>query len=84
LPVFGREEDAEYELAHSGYEMLPHDERDPMAKALTEYVQLHEMYAKGYSPKEKYDGDSFADKKAAMAVVTHGQRVRSSSPAIRR
>ena len=29
----------------------------------------HEMYAKGYSPKEKYDGDSFADKKAAMAVV---------------
>jgi multiple sugar transport system substrate-binding protein len=28
-----------------------------------------DMYAKGYTPKEKYDGDSFADKKAAMAVV---------------
>jgi multiple sugar transport system substrate-binding protein len=27
------------------------------------------MYARGYSPQEKYDGDSFADKKAAMAVV---------------
>ena len=24
---------------------------------------------KGYAPKEKYDGDAFADKKAAMAVV---------------
>ncbi len=28
-----------------------------------------DMYAKGYAPKEKYDGDSFADKKSAMAVV---------------
>jgi multiple sugar transport system substrate-binding protein len=28
-----------------------------------------EMYKKGYAPKEKYDGDAFADKKAAMAVV---------------
>jgi multiple sugar transport system substrate-binding protein len=27
------------------------------------------MYAKGYSPKEKYNGDSFGDKKAAMAIV---------------
>ena len=27
------------------------------------------MYKDGYSPKEKYDGDSFADKKSAMAVV---------------
>ncbi|GAA5155009.1 extracellular solute-binding protein [Nocardioides marinquilinus] len=28
-----------------------------------------QMYADGYSPKEKYDGDSFADAKAAMAIV---------------
>ena len=28
-----------------------------------------QMYKDGYAPKEKYDGDSFADKKAAMAVV---------------
>jgi multiple sugar transport system substrate-binding protein len=27
------------------------------------------MYAKGYAPKEKYNGDSFADGKAAMAIV---------------
>ena len=27
------------------------------------------MYAKGYAPKEKYTGDSFADGKAAMAIV---------------
>ena len=27
------------------------------------------MYAEGYSPKEKYNGDSFADAKAAMAIV---------------
>ena len=28
-----------------------------------------DLYKKGYAPKEKYDGDSFADKKSAMAVV---------------
>ncbi len=28
-----------------------------------------QMYQKGYSPKEAYNGDSFADKKSAMAVV---------------
>ena len=28
-----------------------------------------EMYEKGYAPKEKYNGDSFADEKAAMAIV---------------
>ena len=28
-----------------------------------------QMYADGYSPKEAYNGDSFADGKAAMAVV---------------
>ncbi|GAB3994340.1 ABC transporter substrate-binding protein [Nocardioides marmoraquaticus] len=28
-----------------------------------------QMYADGYSPKEKYDGDSFADGVAAMSVV---------------
>jgi multiple sugar transport system substrate-binding protein len=28
-----------------------------------------QMYKDGYSPKEAYNGDSFADKKAAMAVV---------------
>jgi multiple sugar transport system substrate-binding protein len=27
------------------------------------------MYAKGYAPKERYNGDSFADGKAAMAIV---------------
>jgi len=27
------------------------------------------MYDKGLAPKEKYNGDSFADKKAAMAIV---------------
>ncbi len=28
-----------------------------------------QMYKDGYAPQEKYDGDSFADKKAAMAIV---------------
>ena len=28
-----------------------------------------EMYEKGYAPKEKYNGDSFADGKAAMSIV---------------
>ena len=28
-----------------------------------------EMYKNGYAPKEAYDGDAFADKKAAMAIV---------------
>jgi multiple sugar transport system substrate-binding protein len=28
-----------------------------------------QMYKDGYAPKEKYNGDSFADQKAAMAVV---------------
>jgi multiple sugar transport system substrate-binding protein len=28
-----------------------------------------QMYRAGYTPQEKYDGDAFADKKAAMAVV---------------
>ena len=28
-----------------------------------------EMYEKGYAQKEKYNGDSFADGKAAMAIV---------------
>ena len=28
-----------------------------------------QMYKNGYSPKETYNGDSFADKKAAMAIV---------------
>ena len=27
------------------------------------------MYSKGYAPKEKYNGDAFADKKSAMAIV---------------
>jgi multiple sugar transport system substrate-binding protein len=27
------------------------------------------MYAQGLAPREKYNGDSFADKKAAMAIV---------------
>jgi multiple sugar transport system substrate-binding protein len=40
---------------------------DPAGKDVWNF--WHEMYAKGYSPQEKYDGDSFADKKAAMAVV---------------
>ncbi len=28
-----------------------------------------DLYSKGYVPKEKFDGDSFAEKKSAMAVV---------------
>ena len=28
-----------------------------------------QMYKNGYTPQEKYDGDAFADKKSAMAVV---------------
>ncbi len=40
---------------------------DPAGKDVWNF--WHEMYAKGYSPQEKYDGDAFADKKAAMAVV---------------
>src|SRR6188472_1093863 len=28
-----------------------------------------QMYKDGYAPQEKYDGDAFADKKSAMAVV---------------
>ena len=28
-----------------------------------------QMYKDGYTPQEKYDGDAFADKKSAMAVV---------------
>ena len=28
-----------------------------------------QMYESGYSPREKYNGDSFADKKSAMSVV---------------
>ncbi|MBW8805411.1 MAG: sugar ABC transporter substrate-binding protein [Catenulisporales bacterium] len=28
-----------------------------------------QLYAKGLAPKEKYNGDAFADKKAAMAIV---------------
>jgi multiple sugar transport system substrate-binding protein len=38
----------------------------PDAKKVADF--WHTMYAKGYSQKEKYNGDSFADGKAAMTI----------------
>lgn len=46
IDLLGNEQDAEYELAHSGYEMLPVDDFNPMYKELTEYVRVREEYAK--------------------------------------
>ena len=40
---------------------------DPNGKAVSDFWAT--MYEKGYAPKEKYNGDSFADGKAAMAIV---------------
>jgi multiple sugar transport system substrate-binding protein len=40
---------------------------DENGKAVWDFWK--QMYADGYSPKEKYNGDSFADGKAAMAIV---------------
>jgi multiple sugar transport system substrate-binding protein len=39
----------------------------PEGKAVANFWKT--MYANGLAPKEKYNGDSFADKKAAMAIV---------------
>jgi multiple sugar transport system substrate-binding protein len=39
----------------------------PEGKAVANFWKT--MYDKGYAPKEKYNGDSFGDKKAAMAIV---------------
>ena len=39
----------------------------PEGKAVAGFWQT--MYEKGYAPKEKYNGDSFGDAKAAMSIV---------------
>jgi multiple sugar transport system substrate-binding protein len=39
----------------------------PAGKAVAGFWKT--MYDKGYAPKEKYNGDSFADGKAAMSIV---------------
>jgi multiple sugar transport system substrate-binding protein len=39
----------------------------PEGKAVAEFWKT--MYDKGYAPKEKYNGDSFGDAKAAMSIV---------------
>jgi multiple sugar transport system substrate-binding protein len=40
---------------------------DPAGQAVAAF--WGSMYSEGLAPKEKYNGDSFADKKAAMAIV---------------
>ncbi|GAA1982480.1 extracellular solute-binding protein [Catenulispora subtropica] len=40
---------------------------DPDGQAVADFWS--QIYAKGLAPKEKYNGDAFADKKAAMAIV---------------
>jgi multiple sugar transport system substrate-binding protein len=40
---------------------------DPDAQAVAEFWAT--MYEEGYAPKEEYNGDSFADGKAAMSIV---------------
>ncbi|GAA2040934.1 extracellular solute-binding protein [Catenulispora yoronensis] len=40
---------------------------DAAGKAVADFWS--QIYAKGEAPKEKYNGDAFADKKAAMAIV---------------
>ena len=39
----------------------------PEGEAVAEFWKT--MYEEGYSPREKYNGDSFADAKAAMSIV---------------
>ncbi|NUR24866.1 MAG: sugar ABC transporter substrate-binding protein [Catenulispora sp.] len=40
---------------------------DPAGRAAADFWS--QIYAKGLAPKEKYNGDAFADKKSAMAIV---------------
>ncbi len=57
--------------AESGGKQLVEDGKatfnDADGKAVANFWA--EMYAKGYAQKEKYNGDSFADGKAAMSIV---------------
>lgn len=57
--------------AETGGKQLVEDEaatfNSTEGQAVAEFWKT--MYEKGYSPKEKYNGDSFADAKAAMSIV---------------
>ncbi len=57
--------------AESGGKQIVEDGKatfdSPEGKAVADFWAT--MYADGLSPKEKYNGDSFADAKAAMAIV---------------
>jgi multiple sugar transport system substrate-binding protein len=57
--------------AESGGKQLVEDGKatftDPDAQAVAQFWAT--MYEKGYAQKEKYNGDSFADGKAAMSIV---------------
>lgn len=57
--------------AQSGGRQLVEDGKatfaDADGQAVAEFWAT--MYEKGYAPKEKYNGDSFADGKAAMSIV---------------
>jgi multiple sugar transport system substrate-binding protein len=57
--------------AESGGKQLVEDGKatfnDEAGKAVANFWAT--MYAKGYAQKEKYNGDSFADSKAAMSIV---------------
>jgi multiple sugar transport system substrate-binding protein len=57
--------------AESGGKQLVEDGKatfdDPAGQSVTNFWAT--LYKEGLAPKEKYNGDSFADKKAAMAIV---------------
>jgi multiple sugar transport system substrate-binding protein len=57
--------------AESGGKQLVEDGKstfnDAAGKSVTNFWKT--LYSEGLAPKEKYNGDSFADKKAAMAIV---------------
>jgi multiple sugar transport system substrate-binding protein len=57
--------------AQTGGKQLVEDAKatfdSPEGKAVAGFWKS--MYDKGYAPKEKYNGDSFADAKAAMSIV---------------
>ncbi|NUR63807.1 MAG: extracellular solute-binding protein [Catenulispora sp.] len=58
-------------IAESGGKALVENNKatfdDAAGKAVADFWT--QVYAKGLAPKEKYNGDAFADKKAAMAIV---------------
>jgi multiple sugar transport system substrate-binding protein len=58
-------------IAESGGKPLVENNKatfdDAAGKAVADFWA--QVYAKGLAPKEKYNGDAFADKKAAMAIV---------------